>query len=152
MDLRAPSRSVWRAGLLGAVLATVINGAVFLTARAADVSFVVRGFGSDTSPRTVTLVQVILNSFAPFIVGTAVAAFVVSRGHRVRSLQLVGAAVALISLGGPATMDADGATRLLLASMHVVAGAMFVLTLQACQRAAPTDQARARSDTSAPAV
>lgn len=146
MDAKNSSRSVWRAGLLGAVLAAIINGAVFLMGRAADVSFLVPGFGSDTSPQEMTLMQVILNSLVPLIVGTAVAVLVVSRGHGVRGPQLLGAAVALISLGLPLTIDADLATKFLLASMHLVAGVVFVLTLQASTRAATIGHARVRSD------
>jgi hypothetical protein len=97
METMNSRRSLWRAGWLGAILTVIINDAVWLIFRAADISFLVPGFGSDTSPQA-SLTQVLVNSFVPFIIGTGVAVLVVSRGLGIR-----GGAVALISLGVPLT-------------------------------------------------
>ena len=124
------SRRLWRTGVLGAGFAAIANGAVFLIGREVDVSFLIPGFGSDTSLQPITLVQVVLSTFMPLIVGTGLAVLIVSRGRGLRGLQLLGGTVALISMAVPLSLEANWATKLLLASMHLVAGVVFAYVLQ----------------------
>jgi hypothetical protein len=150
MAASVSSRRVWRTGVLGAGFAAIANSAVFLIGRAVDVSFLIPGFGSDTSLRPVTLVQVVLSTFMPLIVGTGLAALMVFRGRGVRGLQLPGGAVALVSIAVPLSLEANWATKLLLASMHLVAGVVFVYSLQQSKEVATIAHSPVGSDTSSP--
>ncbi len=122
--------STWRAGIGAAFIAAVVNGMIFLVARAADVSFLVR-FSSHQAASRVTGGSVLFSSAIALIVGTAMAAWASSRLRRgVRVVQIAGAAMALLSLAVPLSVHANAGTKLALASMHLVAGSVFIISLQ----------------------
>jgi hypothetical protein len=127
--MAAPTASVWRAGLATAGIAALADLATLLVGRAFGVSFVVRFSGT---PLNVGVAIVLLMSVVPVLLGTAAAVLACSRGRRgLTLLQFVGAALAVVSVAaGPMATVAPTATKLVLASMHLVAGAAFVLALQ----------------------
>lgn len=53
--------------------------------------------------------------------------------RRLTAIQIVAAVVTVVSLIQPLTVDADTATRLVLAIMHPVTGAAFILALRRLQ-------------------
>jgi len=123
-------RRTWRVGVLGAVLAAFLNAVLYLVGRAADVPYQVPGFSPDMPTQTVTIIQVVLSTFVPLAVGIALALVLVSRGRGIRGLQYLGGALALVSLVVPLSLDTDLATKTLLSTMHLVTGAVFVLSLE----------------------
>ncbi len=124
-------RFLWRAGLVAALGAAVANLVVYLIGRAAGVGFSLEMGGSVTQ---VGAAQVLLLSIVSIVVGTALAALLARRGaDRLRWAQAVGAAVAVLSAVGPLSAAA-GATGILLAAMHLITGASYVLALQAVRR------------------
>jgi len=127
MQRSDPKSSVWP-GLAGAVVAVVLNLWIYVSARAADVSFVVPGFEAGAGPMEISAINVAFVTLFAFLIGTGVAALAHLRG-RLRLVLWLGLAVALVSLGAPLTLDAATSTKLSLASMHVVAGAVFFVAL-----------------------
>jgi hypothetical protein len=121
---------IWRTGLTAAAVASAANLAIILVARAANTSLLVR-FSANPAPSRVTAGAVVVTSVVSLVVGTGVAALADrGAGSRLRAVQIAGAALALVSLGLPLSVHADIATKLVLASMHLVAGAAFVTALQ----------------------
>jgi hypothetical protein len=127
----APSvgRRVWRPGLVAAGTAALANLALFAASRAAGVSYLVR-FSPDADPTRVTAAHVALTTLVPFVAGLAVAVVAARHlRHGLRTVQVLGAALAVVSLAGPLSLEADTAARLVLAAMHVVTGAAFAVAL-----------------------
>jgi len=130
--MRASSRPFWLAGLVGAAVAAVVNLVVFALGRAADVPFVVTGNGSTTQ---IGAGPVAFVSVLSLLVGTVFAVLLARRGSRARRLaQAIGAAVALVSIAGPATQADEASTAVLLAAMHVIAGVVYVAAVEVAAR------------------
>lgn len=136
--------TVWRSGLIGTAAAAAGNLAIYAVGRAADVAFVVPSWGGGPAMQ-VTAVHVALSSILPLFVGTAVAVAASRRGWT-RLIATAGAVVAVFSLAGPLSLEADTATKALLASMHVVAGLAFVLALERARRPRVVDTGSFRND------
>lgn len=136
--------AVWRGGIIGAAAAAAGNLAIYGVGRAADVAFLVPTWGGGPAMH-VTAVHVALSSILPLFLGTAVAVAASRRGW-LRPIAAAAAVVAVLSLGGPLSLDADTATKVLLASMHVVAGVAFVLALERARRPRVVHTAPSRDD------
>ena len=123
-----PGRIV-RAGAAGAGVAIVLNSAIFGLGRAADVVFAV------DHTTLIHLSDVISLSLFSLALGTIAAAVSMRIGRpSLRSWQIVGGVVAAASTFGDFTIDATVAGKLLLLSMHVVAGVAYVTSLQVAKR------------------
>lgn len=129
-------RSVWTTGAVAAGVAASMNIAIWLLGRGFDVRFVVPGRDGG-SPIDVELFAVLASTVVPIAVGTALFAGALRRGRRwPRRVLWAAAVVAVGSLAMPLSADADGATTALLAAMHVVAGATFVVAMDSVLGAA----------------
>ena len=147
MSSRLDRGRLWRVGAIGAAVAIVVNLVILGIGRAAGVPFVVPNF--DGTSMTVGPVIVAFMIAVWFALGLLLATFVAARQpRRLRAIQIVAVVVAVVSLIQPLGVDADAASRLLLASMHLVTGAAFVLAL----RRVRADVEPARGDVSAPAT
>ena len=63
--------------------------------------------------------------------GLTVTTFVTRRRPRhLRTMQMVAAAVVVVSLAQPLSVETDGATRITLVAMRLVTGAVFVWALR----------------------
>lgn len=137
-------RSVWRTGAVAAAVAASVNIAFWLLGRGLDLRFVVPGRDGG-SPIDVGLFAVLATTVVPIAVGTALFAGALRRGRRWPQRLLWAAAVAAVgSLAMPLSADADGGTTAMLAAMHVVAGATFVVAMESVLGAA---QMRSRKGT-----
>lgn len=130
-------RRVWRAGVRGAAVAAVVNLALFLIGRAAGASFVV---GSGADQASVSASHVVLSSVFAMVLATGVAALAASRHAGLRIVQVGAVVVALLSLAGPLQLGDGPGTTALLAAMHLVVAATFVL---ATRGAVPSPGSRA---------
>lgn len=131
--------SWWQAIAAGAVAATVVNLAILLIGWAAGASFVVLDAGK---PHEVTAWSVVSASAFPLILGTGLAALLARwRPGFLRLAQVIGGALALLTVAGPMLSDTDGATRLALAMMHVVPGVAVVASLELMRRRITSDRA-----------
>jgi len=114
-------------GAVGAIAATAVNAVIYGVGRSAGLMYIVSGAGS---PGRVRLVDVITLSLISFAVGI-VAAVAASRLRRPRLglLQPLAAILAVVSTAMDLSLQsaASGAT---LASMHIVVGLVYVLTLR----------------------
>lgn len=133
---------VWRTGSVGAAAAAAINLVVYGIGRAFEVAFLVPTWGGG-APSDITPLHVVMTSIVPFMAGTALAAATARRGG-LRLVATAGAALALLLAGGPLSMEIDSATKLLLASMHVVEGLAFLLALERARRQQVRDAVRIR--------
>jgi len=123
----ARSRSLLVGTAAGAAVATVVNAALWVGGLAADASFLVTLPTGDTMQ--VGIVEVVLKTVLAFAVGTVLLALAVRRSHRwVRAVLVAAMLVAVLTTGGPLSNAHDTATGVLLAAMHLVTGATFVVT------------------------
>jgi hypothetical protein len=116
LDTAVQRRSLLKGSAAGAATATLVNAALWAVGRAAGVSFAV------SSP-FVTQVGIVL------VVLTTLLALAVRRSRGwVRAVLVAAALVAVVSAGAPLSVAQDTATGVLLATMHLVAGAAFLIT------------------------
>lgn len=128
-----PVRSWWRALAAGAVVATAVNLTILLAASLADASLVLRDAGGADHP--ITVGGVVFSSAVPMIGGIVLAILLARlRPGFLRVAQLVGGALALLTVAGPLTSTTDAVTRSALVVMHVVVGVAVVGTLEAIRR------------------
>lgn len=123
----------WLAIAGAAAAAVVVNLLIFSIGNAADASFVVPQ--PNAKPQTVGAGGVAFSSSVPLAVGVGIAVLL-ARWWPVmlRVAQAVGGVLAFLSALAPLSSDADGATRIALASMHVVVGVAVVAALEAYRR------------------
>ena len=77
----------------------------------------------------------------PLVVGTGLATLLDRwLSWVIRLAQVIGGGLALLTVAGPLTTDADGATRVALALMHVVLAVAVVVTLEAIRRRTKTSR------------
>jgi hypothetical protein len=119
------SRSLLPGSAVGAVAATLVNAALWTAGRAADVSFSV----SSAFMTQVGIVSVVVTTLLAFAVGSGLLALAARRSRRwVRAVIVAAALVALVSAGAPLSAAHDTTTGVLLATMHLVTGAAFLIT------------------------
>jgi hypothetical protein len=112
----------------GAVVATLVNSALWAGGRAADVSF------SATPPVGDSSMQVGIALIAPttllmFGIGVGLLALAARRSPAwVRTVVIAAALFTVVSVSGPLSTADDTASGVLLALMHVVTGAAFLAT------------------------
>ncbi len=116
-------------GGTGAVVAAVTNAVIYGVGRAAGVDYVITETSKGTE--SVHLADVLSLTLMSFAVGLA-AAVVATRFHRpsLRALQVLGAVLAVVSTYGDFTIDGGAAATVLLASMHIVVGVVYIASLQ----------------------
>lgn len=121
----ATRSSAKRAAIQAAGIAAAANVAIWLTGRAAGVTFAVPDFrtGSFT---TLGLPQIVLSTVVPILAGAAIWAMLGRRPAGYRIVRFGAVALTFLSLGGPLGLPVAAATRVLLATMHLVAGASFL--------------------------
>ena len=118
-------RSMLPASAAGAAAAAIVNAALWAAGRAADVSFTV----SSALVTQVGIVLVVLTTLLTFAVGSGLLALAARRSRRwVRAVLVAAALVAVVSAGAPLSAAQDTATGVLLATMHLVTGAVFLVT------------------------
>ncbi|MEV7526217.1 DUF6069 family protein [Streptomyces sp. NPDC091371] len=122
----------WKALITGAAGAAAVNLLIFAIAKLADASLTVVN-GPDEHP--ITLGGVIGSSVIPLVIGTG-AALLLSLWKPVflRIAQYVGGGLALLSVAGPLSSDADGGTVAALSLMHLTLGLAVVTTLELHRR------------------
>jgi hypothetical protein len=139
MSTRLDRGRLWRLGAAAAAIAAILNVVILVIGRAAGVSFVVPSFTG--TPMTVVPAVVVFTVVFWFVLGLLLTTFVAARQPgRLAAIQRVAAVVTVVSLLQPLTVDADAATRLVLAIMHPVAGAAFILALRRLQADTATAQ------------
>jgi Family of unknown function (DUF6069) len=121
----ARNRSPLLAMTAGAVVATLVNSALWAGGRAADVSF---GVESDYMTE-VGILPVVLTTLVMFAVGAGLFVLAARRSRRwVRAVLVTAAVVAVVSVPAPLAAAHDAAAGVLLASMHLATGAIFLVT------------------------
>jgi uncharacterized protein DUF6069 len=139
------ARRLLAVGVIGAVAGTVVNAGIYGIGRAADVAYVARQTSS--GPDNILLVHVVSFSLMAFGVGL-VAALIAARVGRpsLHALQVLGAVIAVASTSMDIGIDSTVAAKLSLATMHLVMGIAYVVSLRAAQ------STRVRSLSAAPIV
>ncbi|MEC4574590.1 DUF6069 family protein [Streptomyces virginiae] len=122
----------WQVLVAGAVGAAVVNLAVFAVAKLAGASLVVMDAGEE---HAVTVGGVIGSSVVPLLVGTGAALLLALwKPVFLRIAQYVGSGLALLSVAGPLSADADGGTVAALSLMHITLGVAVFTTLRLHRR------------------
>lgn len=121
--------SAWRAGMLTAVLAVVLALVVLGVALLAGADMKVQPSGGRES-MAVGVVPVVVTVLLAVTLGTALLAVLSRRGAKWwRTLAVAGLVIGVVSVVIPLTATADVGTKLALAAMHVVAGAVWYVVL-----------------------
>jgi hypothetical protein len=119
------SRSLLQASAAGAAAATLVNATLWTGGRAAGVSFMV----SSAFMTRVGIVAVVITTLLAFGVGSGLLALAARRSRRwVRAVLIAAALIAVVSAAAPVSAAQDTATGALLATMHLVTGAAFLVT------------------------
>ncbi|MFC9817206.1 DUF6069 family protein [Streptomyces virginiae] len=122
----------WQVLVTGAVGAAVVNLVVFAVAKLAGASLVVMDAGEE---HAVTVGGVIGSSVVPLLVGTGAALLLALwKPVFLRIAQYVGSGLALLSVAGPLSADADGGTVAALSLMHITLGVAVFTTLRLHRR------------------
>jgi hypothetical protein len=132
--MKASTRSILGAGLVGAAVAGVLSLVVFALAKAGDVSFGFVQFGRQAE---VGYGMVALNAIGAVVIGAALAALLGTR--RLRLMQIVGAAVAVLSTVGPLSLTGAASGKAVLVALHLLTGLVFVAALEVARRRSVTD-------------
>lgn len=118
-------RSLLQGSAAGAAAATLMNAALWAGGRAPVVSFMV----SSAFMTQVGIVSIVVTTLFAFAVGSGLLALAVRRSRRwVRAVLIAAALVAVVSAVAPLTVAQDTTTGVLLATMHLVTGAAFLIT------------------------
>jgi hypothetical protein len=129
-------RRLWRYGAIAAAVATAVNLTLLALGRITGGTLVV-AYGPEPVSMQVGAAEVTVFTIVAMVLGLAVTTVVARRRpHRLRTMQAIGAAVAVVSLFQPLVVDTDTTTRIALATMHLVAGAAFVAGLRRSRSAA----------------
>lgn len=114
------------------VVALLVNLAIWAIGAAAGGSFTFTegGVVQSAAPGGVVLMTTV-----PLLLGMTLAALLSRRWPRmIRVAQVVGAALALLTIGSTLVADFDGASTAALAAMHVVIAVVVVVGLEAMRR------------------
>lgn len=114
-------------GLRGAVLASVINVAIFILGRVLlNLPFMIPMQGS-SEPSPLSVIMVVVASTVPALLA-AVVLYVLNRftRHGLRIFVALSVVFVLLSLGGPLALPIDGGTIAALSLMHFTAAAAIV--------------------------
>jgi hypothetical protein len=123
-------------GAAGAVAATVANAVIFGLGRAAGVDYLVKR-GADGM--SVHITDVASLSLMAFAVGLIAAAVSVRWGRpSLRSLQVLGAVLAVVSTYSDFTIEGAASATVTLAVMHLVVGVAYIASLQSVRITVPT--------------
>lgn len=137
-DKRFRRLSWWQAITAGAVAAAVGNLVIFFVGGAAGASF---AFLDRGTLHEIGTWEVVTSTVPPLVAGTGLATLLARWWPRmIRLAQVIGGGLALLTVAGPLTTDADGATRVALALMHVVVAVAVVVTLEAIRRRTKTSR------------
>lgn len=115
-----------RAAALTTGAALAANLAVFGVARARNVSFQFPRPGS-AGTQSVTAGAVAAVTVMTMILGWALAARAASHHRSLRTMAIIGAVLAVMSIVAPLTTDADLSVKVTLASLHVITGGLYVV-------------------------
>lgn len=130
--------SWWQAIAAGAVAAAVVNLVIFFLGGAAGASF---AFLDRGTLHEISAWAVLIATVPPLVIGTGLATLLARwRSWVIRLAQVIGGGLALLTVAGPLTTDADGATVFALALMHVVLAVAVVATLEAIRRRTKADR------------
>ncbi len=133
-------RRLLAVGAVAGVAATVVNATVYGLGRAAGVDYVAKSDAGGVD--RIQLQHVMSLSVMSFVVGLAAAAVVVKRRRRgLRTLQVLGAVLAVATTYGDFGIDGSTAAKVTLIAMHLVVGAAYVATLQRVRVRAAGEQA-----------
>jgi Family of unknown function (DUF6069) len=142
---KTPVRRLLVAGAAGAGLAAVANAVIFGLGRSADVDYVISQ--TSTGVERIAVTDVVGFTLMSFAVGL-LAALIARWWNRpsLRTVQIVGSAVAVLSVAMDLPIDGSTAAKVSLASMHLVVGLAFVVAVHIAGRA------RASQPVTAPAL
>ncbi|MEV4947365.1 DUF6069 family protein [Streptomyces sp. NPDC053755] len=122
----------WKLLVTGAAAAALVNLVVLGVAKLAGASLVVVDAGQE---HPITIGGVLGSSTVPLVVGTGAAMLLALwKPVFLRLAQYVGGGLALLSVAGPLSSDADGGTVAALSLMHVTLGVAVVATLELHRR------------------
>ncbi|WKV75798.1 DUF6069 family protein [Streptomyces sp. PCS3-D2] len=118
----------WKTLAGGALGAAAVNLAVLAVAELAGASLIVVDGGEE---HPITVGGVIGSSVVPLVVGVGVALLLALwKPVFLRIAQYAGSGLALLSVAGPLSSDADGGTVAALSLMHITLGVAVFTTLR----------------------
>lgn len=133
------SGRAWRSGMVAGGIALMVNLAVLTVAAITGADMSGHPPGQDAMDVGVAMVAAV--TAVPVLLGSALLVVLRGRGGRVwRILALLGLIVGVTTAPAPFTVDAEGATRVALASMHVITGLVWFVVVRRAARWQGTKQ------------
>lgn len=136
MELKkATTKEIIIRGLIGGVIAAVINIAIFFIAKLTDVSFVLPAMKEGADPVILNVVAILISSIIPSIAALLLLLLLKRLTiHHLRTFYLISGALLLLSFF-PLTIDIPNSTRVILGLMHVIAAVSIVFSLRSAFKA-----------------
>jgi len=123
---RPVAGGIWKAGLLAAGAAALANALLYSLAKGMGVSFLA-SMGPEGQTMAIPVGMVMFASIVGGVFGTAIChAFTRSNVRGFGRFRVVAVLFLFVSFAGPFSSGADGATKTILALMHVVAGVFTI--------------------------
>lgn len=133
------SGGAWRTGMVAGGIALVVNLAVLAMAGFAGADMSAQPPGQDAMAVGVAMVAAL--TAVPVLLGSALLVALRGRGGKAwRILALLGLIVGVTTAPAPFTVEAEGATRVALASMHVITGLVWFVVVRRAMRSQGTEQ------------
>lgn len=127
IGIAVQNRSLLPGAATGAIVAALVNTALWAGGRAADVSFSASPPVGDSMQ--VGIVLIVPTTLLMFAIGAGLLALAARRSRAwVRAVVIAAALFTVASVSGPLSTADDTASGVLLALMHVVTGAAFLVT------------------------
>ena len=124
-----PARRLVKTAIPAAAAAVAVNAAIYSLGRAADVTYVISRTASDA--QRIHVGDVVSFTLMAFAFGVVVAALAMRIGRpRLATIETLAAVVAVASTAMDLPIDSTAPAKVLLASMHLVAGVAFIAALR----------------------
>jgi hypothetical protein len=121
---------VWKYTLAAVVAGAVINVVIFVIAKAAGVALTVPDPNNAAVTMELNAVSAIISSVGPLLIGAIVASLTVPRfSWALPALQVIGGALAVLTVAGPLGANTDTGTKVVLSLWHLVLGVVYVAAL-----------------------
>jgi hypothetical protein len=128
---------VWKYTLAAVVAGVVVNLVIFAVAKAAGVAMTVPDPNNAGALLEVNAVSAVISSAVPLLLGAVVAGLTVPRfSWALPALQVIGGALAVLTVLGPLGADTDTGTKVVLSLWHLVLGVVYVGALWQSRREA----------------
>lgn len=130
----AKNRHILIRGILGGAVAGIINGIIYLIARASDVSFTVPSQQEAGATMDIGIGPIIIFSVVPAVIASLLVLLLNRFTRKPFTIYLIIAVIILLVSFFPLTLEMDNITRIVLGIMHVIVASGITIGLNSAYR------------------